>query len=104
LAAIWFGGSSLSVSVTLAAKTVTVQVSSFTKSESGSSVNVRGPPLDAAVCAPLLVQEIENQLPLTQTSSLNVIVMFVPTATSTAPLAGVVLATDGAASPPVLSE
>src|SRR6266511_4321556 len=45
LPAIVSGGSSVSWSDTLAPKTVTVQVSPCAKSESGSSVNMVGPPL-----------------------------------------------------------
>src|SRR5919109_3711435 len=93
------GGSVASWSVTFAAKTVTVQVSEPAKSLSGSSVNVVGPPLAAAVWLPLELHEIENQLPVTFTGSLNVIVTLLFRATPPAPSAGFVLETVGAASP-----
>src|SRR5919202_2763050 len=93
------GGSFVSWSLTLAAKTVTVQVSLAAKSEDGSSVKVVGPPLTVALCEPLVPQEIEYQEPLTFTGSLKVIETFAFTATSAAPFAGVVLETDGATSP-----
>src|ERR687885_1532771 len=93
------GGSVASWSVTFAAKTVTVQVSEPTKSVSGSSVNVVGPPVAVAVWPPLDVQEIENQLPVTFTGSLNVIVMLLFRATLPAPSVGLVLETVGAWSP-----
>src|SRR5919204_4288498 len=92
------GGSFVSWSVTFAAKTVTVQVSPWTKSVPGWGVNVVGPPLTVALWPPLVPHEIEYQLPVTSTGSLNVIEMFALTATSVAPFAGVVLATDGAVS------
>src|SRR5919199_5877368 len=92
------GGSFVSWSVTFAAKTVTVQVSPWTKSLVGSSVKVVGPPLTVALWPSLVPHEIEYQLPATSTGSLNVIEMFALTETSVAPLAGVVLATDGAVS------
>src|SRR5918912_4090017 len=93
------GGSIMSWSVTFAAKTVTVHVSEPVKSLSGSSVNVVGPPLAAAVWPPLELHEIENQLPVTFTGSLNVIVTLLFSATSPAPFAGVVLDTAGDWSP-----
>src|SRR5256885_1734656 len=82
------GGSVASWSVTFAAKTVTVHVSEPTKSASGSSVNVVGPPLAAAVWPPLEEQEIENQLPVTFTGSLKVIVTLLSSATLAPPFAG----------------
>src|SRR5437588_7782503 len=94
------GGSLVSWSVTFAAKTVTVQVSPWTKSVLGSRVNVVGPPLTVALCPPLVAQEIEYQLPVTSTGSVNVMETFAFTATSVAPFAGDVLATAGAASLP----
>src|SRR5438128_8237511 len=94
------GGSLVSWSDTFAAKTVTVQVSPWTKSVSGSRVKVVGPPLTAAVCPSLVPHEIEYQLPVTSTGSVNVIEMFASTATSVAPFAGDVLATAGAESLP----
>src|SRR5437763_10649734 len=93
------GGSVASWSVTFAAKIVTVHVSAPAKSASGSSVKVVGPPLTVAVWPPLEPQEIENQLPATFTGSLNVIVTLLFSATSPAPLAGLVLVTVGAWSP-----
>ena len=74
----------------------TVHASPSTKSASGSSVNVRGPPLTTAVCIPLLVQEISNHEPVTETSSLNITVTSVSRATCVASLAGVVSVTVGA--------
>src|SRR5438093_12227623 len=93
------GGSVASWSVTFAAKIVTVHVSEPAKSASGLSVKVVGPPLTVAVWPSLEPQEIENQLPVTFTGSLNVIVMLLVKDTSPAPLAGFVLETVGAASP-----
>src|SRR5213076_2218756 len=93
------GGSFVSRSVTFAANTVTVQLSEPTKSESGSSVNVVGPPLTVAVWPPLELQEIEYQLPVPFTGSLKVIVTLLFRATSPAPFAGLVLDTVGAWSP-----
>src|SRR5919201_3346829 len=93
------GGSVASWSVTFAAKTVTVHVSEPVKSVSGSSVNVVGPPLAVAVWPSLELHEIENQLPVTFTGSLKVIVMLLFRATSPALFAGLVLETVGAWSP-----
>ena len=92
------GGSCVSWSVTFAAKTVTVHVSAVAKSVVGSSVKVVGPPETVAECPSLVPHEIENQLPLTLTGSLKVIVTLLSTAMSAAPFAGVVAATNGAAS------
>src|SRR5262245_21591044 len=86
--------------VTPAATTVTVQLSPWPKSTSGSSVNVVGPPLAVAVCAPLAAHEIVYQAPVTSTGWLNVIVTSAFTATSTAPDAGERVATAGATGPP----
>src|ERR671922_90709 len=83
------GGSVASWSLTFAAKTVTVHVSDPTKSESGSSVKVVGPPLTVAEWPSLELQEIEYQLPVTFTGSLNVIVTLLFNATSPAPLLSV---------------
>src|SRR5215207_9028486 len=63
------GGSFPSTSVTWAAKTVTVQTSPSTKSASGLSVNVVGPPLTTAVCVPLSVQVMSDHEPVTLTGS-----------------------------------
>ena len=90
------GGSVASWSVTFAAKTVTVQVSEPTNTASGSSVKVVGPPLTVAVWPSLELHEIENQLPVTFTGSLKVIVMLLLRATSPALFAGFVLETVGA--------
>ena len=73
---------------------MTVQVSSLAKSVSGSSVKLVGPPLDGAVCAPLVAQEIVNQGPVTFTGSLKPIVMSESSATPIAPFAGPVVETD----------
>src|SRR5437667_7574076 len=92
------GGSFVSWSETFAATTVTVQLSPGTKSVSGSSVKVVGPPLTVALCEPLAPQEIEYQTPLTFTGSLNVMLTLALVATSVAPFAGVVDETEGATS------
>src|SRR5919109_783067 len=92
------GGSLVSWSVTFPANMVAVPVSLGAKSLSGSGVKVLGPPLVVAVCEPLTKQEIENQLPVTLTGSLNVTLTFASSATSLAPLAGERLATEGAVS------
>jgi hypothetical protein len=92
------GGSSVSWSETWPPNTVTVHVSAVAKSASGFSVNVVGPPLTVAVCAPLEPHEIEYHVPLTFTGSLNVIETLLLTSTPVAPEAGFVLATVGAAS------
>src|SRR5688500_4339056 len=104
LADIVFGGSSVSRSVTAPAITVTVHVSSRWKSVAGSSVNVRGPPVCVALCAPLRVHEIEYQSPLAATSSLKVIATFESTATFPELLAGSDEAIRGAGSPPLVWE
>ena len=64
----------MSWSVTLAATMVTVQDSPPTKAVAGSRVKLPGPPEAVAGCAPLVAQLIENQLPVTSTGSLKVIV------------------------------
>ena len=94
-----FGGSSVSWSVTSEARTVTVQLSENAKSTAGSSVNVVGPPVWAAVCEPLVPQTIVYQALDTLTASLNVIVMSVLKPTSDAPASGDVAVTAGALSP-----
>src|SRR5687768_12116170 len=93
------GGSSVSWSVTWLAKTVAVQAWPPAKSASGSSVKVVGPPLATAVWAPLELHAIENQLPVTSTGSLKVIVTFEPSGTLKAPSVGFVEETVGAGSP-----
>src|SRR5439155_21622665 len=93
----------VSWSVTFAAKTVTVHVSAGTKFVSGSSVKLVPAPFGVALCAPLVVQEMEYHEALTFTGSLKPIVMLLSTATFTAPEAGARLVTAGASSPvPVL--
>ena len=92
------GGSFVSWSVTPAAKTVTVHCSEPAKSVSGFRVNDCPPPLTEAVCAPLVPQEMEYQLPETLTGSLKPIVTLLSTATSLAPFPGFRLVTVGAAS------
>jgi hypothetical protein len=84
------------VSVTFAARTVTVQLSFRAKASSGSSVNVRGPPVAVAACVPDVAQAIENQSPVVETSSLNVMSMSASSATSEAPDAGSLAVTRGA--------
>src|SRR6188508_3117619 len=98
LAAMLSGGSLESWSVTCAAMTVTVQVSSWLKSESGFKVKVVGPPETVAECAPLAPQLIVNQVPVTLTGSENVSVMSLPTGTPVAESAGDVTEICGAAS------
>ena len=97
--AIVSGGSLASWSATWAATIVTVQDSPCAKSTSGFSVKLCGPPLAIAVCAPLVAHEIENHEPVTSTCSEKSIVMSASTGMPTAPFAGVVDETDGAASP-----
>src|SRR5436190_477847 len=92
------GGSLLSLSLTCAANTVTVQVSPLVKSVVGSSENELGPPPRANGCAPETVQEIVNAEPFALTGSSKLTVMFVFDARLTAPFAGVVEVTLGAAS------
>ena len=75
-ATIAFGGSSVSWSVTLAAKTVSVQVSPLAKFAVGSSVKLPGPPDAVAEWDPVVAQLIENQPSVTSTGSVNVIVRF----------------------------
>src|SRR5438552_4207786 len=94
-----FGGSTVSSSVTWAARTVTVQLSENAKSTVGSSVNVVGPPVWAAACDPLVAQPIVYQGLETSTGSLNVMVMSVLKATPVAPASGEVAVTAGALSP-----
>ena len=78
--------------------TVTVHDSALAKSVAGSSVKVVGPAPNVAVCPPVLVQLIVNQLPLTFTGSVKVIVMFASTEMPLAPFEGFVDATAGAVS------
>src|SRR5215467_15581762 len=95
------GGSPLSWSEICAAKTVTVHDSPAVKSAFGLIVKVVGPPVttvSATLRVPLVAPTIWNQLPVTFTGSLNVIVMLVLPATCVAPLVGVVLVTLGAVS------
>src|SRR6185369_11680620 len=93
------GGSALSWSETWAAKTVTVHVSLNAKSTFGLTVKVVGPPVttvSATLRVPEVGQTIWNQLPVTLTGSLNVMLRFELSATFVAPFAGVVAETDGA--------
>src|SRR6266508_6823281 len=90
------GGSSVSWSVTWLAMTVTVHDSLAPKLVAGSRVKVVGPPLTVAVWAPVFTHEIVNQVPVTLTGSLKLMVMLVSRAIFTAPGAGVVLETRGA--------
>ena len=73
------GGSLASVSVTCAAKIVTVQASPGAKSVFGLIVKVDAgeagvTTVSAGFLVPLVVQTIWNQLPVTLTGSLNVTV------------------------------
>src|SRR6476469_226974 len=95
------GGSFAAWSVTCAAKTVTVTNSPLAKSTFGLIVNVVGPPVttvSATLRVPLVAPTIWNQLPVTLTGSLNVMLMLVLFACWVAPLVGVVAVTLGAAS------
>src|SRR4051794_10114433 len=89
------GGSFASWSETCAATIVTVHVSSWAKSVSGSRVKVDGPPVTAAVWLPLVVHEISYQPSDTLTGSENVTVMLSPTRTPVAPSSGDVAVTAG---------
>src|ERR1044071_1904667 len=92
-------GAAVFVSVTLAAHTVTVQVSPAAKSTFGLTVNVVFGLADTAeVCAPLVVQEMATGVAPKLTDSLNVRVMSVLLVWFVAPLVGVVAVTVGAAS------
>ena len=100
-AAMLSGGSIISWSLTCAAKTVTVQVSVAVKSLFGLIVKVVGPPVttvSATLRVPLVAQTIWNQLPVTLTASLKVMVMSVFCADFVAPFVGVVAVTLGGAS------
>src|SRR5687767_980105 len=79
--------------------------SPFAKSTFGLIVKVVGPPVttvSATLRVPLVAPTIWNQLPVTLTGSLRVIVTFVLFGTTVAPLAGVVALTVGAVSVPKL--
>src|SRR4051812_41473761 len=97
-AAIVSGGSSVSWSVTLAATITTVHDSPAEKSVSGFSVYEAADPVTAAVCVPLVPQEIVYQPSATSTGSLKVTPMFASGATPVSPVAGVWLLTPGAVS------
>ncbi|MCZ7548203.1 MAG: hypothetical protein M5U11_03505 [Anaerolineales bacterium] len=78
------------------------QVSSVAKLTSGSRIKDTGAGVIGGAggvtvteCAPLVPHITVNQLPITDTGSLNVIVIFASTATFAAPLVGVVLETLG---------
>ena len=85
----------MSASLTDAATTVTVHDSLASKSASGSSVKPLGPPVTAAVWAPLVAQLMVYQS-ATLTGSLKVTVIGAASATPVAPFVGVVEATVGA--------
>ena len=94
-------GDSFQTSTTIwAAESVTVQLSPGVKSLSGLRVNVVGPPLSTAVCAPLVEQVMAYHELVTVTASLSVTPMSASTATPVAPFAGDVVETAGGASPP----
>ncbi len=80
---------------------VTVHVSRSTKSAAGSSVKIVGPPEAVAVTVPETEHETVNHVPATFTGSLNATSMFASMAASTAPFAGVIDETTGAASPAI---
>src|SRR5215203_5511308 len=90
------GGSSWSE--TCPPATTTPQVDVAGKSVVGSSVKVVGPPLTVAGWSPS-GHVIANQVPVTLTGSLNVIVTLLSSATPVALSAGVVAVMKGAASP-----
>src|SRR5947207_227355 len=93
------GGSTASTSLIPAASTVTVQTVPFGRFEVGSSVIVEpGEPLTLNAWALPVGHSSVNELPVAVTGSLKVTSMFVVLATSTAPSAGLVLETLGAAS------
>ena len=97
-AAMLFGGSSASWSLTPAADTVTVQLSLRAKSASGLKVNVSGPPERTAVWTPLSAQLMLTASAARSTGSLKVIETSESSGTCVAPPSGVVSATAGAAS------
>src|ERR1043166_8373569 len=93
------GGSLASWSVTWAAKTVTVIDSPLAKSTFGLIVNVVGPPVTTVsdtLRVPLVAPTSVNQLAVTFTGSLHVIVTSVLLATCVAPLFGTTVVTLGA--------
>src|SRR4051794_9661079 len=93
------GGSTESTSLMLAATTVTVQIVASGRSAVGSSViDEPGEPLTEKLFAVLLGHSSVNELPLAVTGSLKLTTTFAFTATWSAPFAGDVLVTDGAAS------
>src|ERR1041384_1366594 len=95
------GGSLPCGSETCAAKTVTVTNSPGAKSVFGLIVNVVGPPVttvSATFFVPLVAPTSWNQLPVTLTGSLNVMLTLVLLACWVAPLVGVVEVTLGGAS------
>ncbi len=85
----------VAASTTWLASTVTVTVSPSANAGDGASVYSVGPPRTVAVCSPLVLPEMVNQVPVTSTGVLNLIVRPVLPRTLTAPLAGVVAATAG---------
>src|SRR5262245_1859201 len=98
--AIVSGGSFASWSDTWSARTVKVHDSPNPKSAAGSNVKVVGPPVTTTAWVPLVTQARANAVPDTVTGSLNATERLASLATPLAPLAGTVVATWGAASPP----
>src|SRR5919206_1250998 len=99
LAAGWSGGSTASVSLMFAATAVTVQVVPSGRWEVGSRVIAEpGEPLTAKAFEEPVGHSSVNELPLTVTDSLKLTTMFEFTATWSAPSAGEVVVTEGAAS------
>src|SRR5207248_2290286 len=95
----WSGGSTASVSLMLAAIAVTVQTTPSGRSAVGSSViDDPGDPLTLKLFAVPVGHSSVNELELTVTDSLQLMTMLVFTATWSAPSAGDVLDTAGAAS------
>src|ERR1051325_5830145 len=91
------GGSNASASVTPAASTVTVQVSSAVKSAVGSSVDdALGLELVENVGAPEVAWLMPKLAPVAFTDSLKLTVTLVPAPMLLAPFVGVVELTDGA--------
>src|SRR6266536_2797107 len=95
----WSGGSTESTSLIWFASTVTVQIVPAGRSLFGSSViPVPGEPLTVTGSGVPVGHSSVNELPLAVTLSLKSTVMLVSIATWSAPSAGVVLVTEGAAS------
>src|SRR5437868_495737 len=95
----WSGGSSVSVSLTLFAITLTAHVVPSGRSAVGSSViEEPGEPLTVKLFALPPGHSRLNELELTVTDSLKLTTTFVFRATCVAPFAGDVLVTEGAVS------